>query len=147
MRLTVHTDYSFRVLMYLGTNADRLCTIQEIADRYGISKNHLMKVVQALGAAGFIETVRGRGGGMRLAKAPRDIPLGAVVRSAEEDFRLVECFSPETDRCLISRACRLKQILSEAMRSFLVTLDGYSLEDLIGGRGGLRQMLAAAEAG
>lgn len=143
MRLTVHTDYAFRVLMYLGSNSDRLCTIQEIADRYGISKNHLMKVVQALGADGFIETVRGRGGGIRLGKTPKDIGLGAVARSSEEDFRLVECFSPESDRCAISGACRLRSILSEAMRAFLETLDRYTLADLLAGRGQLQRLLGA----
>lgn len=145
MRLTVHTDYAFRVLMYLGTHGDRLCTIQEIAESFEISKNHLMKVVQSLGAAGFVETVRGRGGGLRLAMAPEQIQLGAVVRSAEEDFRLVECFATETDRCVISQACRLKKILAEAMRAFLATLDDYALSDLIGRQSQLRGLLAVTE--
>lgn len=145
MRLTVHTDYAFRVLMYLGTHEDRLCTIQEIAESYKISKNHLMKVVQALGAAGFVETVRGRGGGLRLAMAPEQIQLGAVARSAEEDFRLVECFATETDRCVISQACRLKKILTEAMRAFLATLDAYALSDLIGRKAQLRGLLALTD--
>lgn len=146
MRLTVHTDYAFRVLMYLGTHEDRLCTIQEIAESYKISKNHLMKVVQALGVAGFVETVRGRGGGLRLAMAPDQIQLGAVARSAEEDFRLVECFATETDCCVISQACRLRKILAEAMRAFLATLDAYALSDLIGRKAQLRGLLALTDA-
>ena len=92
MRLTDYTDYSLRTLMYLGLNRNGLVTIQEIADTYGISKNHLMKVVHQLGVAGMVDTVRGRNGGLRLKKEPEDINLGQVVRGTEPDLTMVECF-------------------------------------------------------
>src|SRR5665213_3785225 len=91
MRVTLYTDLSLRLLMYLALKPDRLATIQEVANRYGISRNHLMKVAQQLGNTGFVETVRGRGGGLRLRRAPADIRVGDVVRTTEEDFRMVEC--------------------------------------------------------
>ncbi|MGH8808294.1 MAG: Rrf2 family transcriptional regulator, partial [Noviherbaspirillum sp.] len=87
MRLTDYTDYSLRTLMYLGMNRDRLATIQDIADAYGISKSHLMKIVQQLGQAGLVETIRGRSGGLRLGKEPEQINIGEVVRNTEPDFR------------------------------------------------------------
>ncbi len=131
MRLTMYSDYAMRVLMYLALRRPELCTIQEIADAYGISKNHLMKVAYQLGLSGWIETVRGRGGGLRLARDPADMRLGDVVRATEEDFRLVECFDPETDTCRITPACRLQGVLYKAGQAFLDVLDGYTLADLV----------------
>ena len=131
MRLTTHTDYALRVLMYLALRPGESSTIQEIADRYGISKNHLMKVVQHLGAAGWIETSRGRGGGLRLAKPASAIDLGAVVRSTEEDVALVECFKPEEHLCAITPACRLKGIFAEALEAFFQALSRHTLADLV----------------
>lgn len=142
MRLTVYSDYALRVLMYLAINREALSTIQEIADHYGISKNHLMKVTYELGLAGYIDTVRGRGGGVRLAKAPDQIGIGDVIRSTEEDFRLVECFDPETDQCVISGRCKLARILDEALDNYLKTLDRYTLADLAGERGLKRRLMA-----
>jgi Rrf2 family nitric oxide-sensitive transcriptional repressor len=130
MHLTTHTDYSLRVLMRLALTPQQLTTIAEIAEVYGISEHHLMKVVHQLGLAGFIDTVRGRGGGIRLAKKPADITVGEVVRRTEPDFGLVECFRPN-GRCTITRACVLPAILSEALDSFLSVLDRYTLEDLV----------------
>ena len=146
MRLTVYTDYSLRVLMYLGIRPDRLCTIQEIASAYDISRNHLMKVAHQLGLAGYVETVRGRGGGLRLARPPAQIGIGAVVRACEEDFRLVECFDPERNRCVITPACRLTAMLAEALDAYLAVLDGYTLADLLRDDTRLRRLLAIAEA-
>lgn len=113
MRLTVLSDYSLRVLMYLAAQPDRLSTIQEIASAYAISENHLMKVVHRLGKSGLVETVRGRGGGMRLARPADKIKIGAVLRMVEDDQALVQCFSDD-DTCRITEVCRLKRVLSRA---------------------------------
>lgn len=131
MRLTVYTDYALRVLMYLGLKSDELSTIEEVAEAYGISRTHLMKVVHRLGRAGYIETVRGRNGGLRLGPRPEDINIGGVVRHAEEDLALVECFPGGQGRCVISPACALKPVLGEAMDAFFAVLDGYTLADLL----------------
>ena len=131
MRLTVHTDYALRMLIYLALCAPERSTIQEIAEAYGISKNHLMKVAHELGRAGWVETLRGRGGGLRLKGRPAAIRVGAVVRRMEEDFRLVECFDAATDTCKISPSCRLKGALAEAQRAFIGVLNGYTLADLV----------------
>ncbi len=133
MQLTHFTDYSLRVLVFLGAHPERLCTISEIAESYGISENHLMKVVNRLSARGYIETVRGKGGGMRLARAPRLIHIGGVVRDMEERFDIVECFNEEHQDCPLLPACTLKSILSEASRSFLAALDRHNLQDVLGG--------------
>lgn len=130
MRLTTMTDYALRLLMYAAHQPDRLCTIAEIADAYGISQAHLMKITHQLGLAGFIETVRGKGGGMRLATAPAAINLGAVVRAVEPDFALVECFGTE-NRCALTSYCRLAGVLGGALESFLAHLDRHTLADLV----------------
>ena len=131
MKLTTYTDYAFRTLIFVGLRGDAGCTIQELADHYGISRNHLMKVVQRLGQLGYIETTRGRGGGMRLGKPAADIGLGDIVRRTEDDMALVECFNPAEDRCTISRACRLRGMLAEALAAWLAVLDRYTLADLL----------------
>lgn len=142
MRLTVYTDYSLRTLIYLGAkNEDELTTIQEISDAYNISKNHLMKVTHQLGQLGYIETIRGRGGGIRLAKLPKDITIGEVVRQTEEDFHLVECFDPASNMCKIAPACQLKGVLAEALQAYLAVLDRYTVEDFLGNRDLLMQLL------
>lgn len=128
MRLTLYTDYSLRVLLYLGAKKpEELSTIQAISDAYGISKNHLMKVVHELGKMGYIETIRGRGGGIRLAKSPEEINIGQLVRQTEEDFYLVECFNPESVGCVISPVCNLKGVLNKALHAYIAVLDEYSL--------------------
>ena len=131
MRLTHYTDFSLRVLTYLGLRPERLCTISEIAEAYGISRNHLMKVVHELGRAGFIDTVRGRNGGLRLARMPSAIRIGDVVRRMEDDFDIVACFGAGTGGCVIAPDCRLAGMLGEALQAFLGVLDGYTLADLI----------------
>jgi Rrf2 family transcriptional regulator, nitric oxide-sensitive transcriptional repressor len=150
VRLTVYTDYALRLLMYLALKDRGLATIAEIAKAYGVSRNHLMKVAYELGAAGYVETVRGRGGGLRLAKDPAKIRLGDVVRDSEPDMALVTCFAPVEVPCAIRRCCVLRGALDEAGAAFLDVLDGYTLADLVEPRRRLRTMLAippAREAG
>lgn len=130
MRLTQHTDYSLRVLMYLAIHPDQVATIKEISEQYQISKNHLMKVVQKLAQGGFVESQRGQGGGLRLPRHVRDINLGAVVRHMEPDFHVVECFRPEGS-CTITPACSLAGMLGDAVKRFLEHLDKFSLADLM----------------
>ena len=132
MRLTSFTDYSLRVLTYLGLREDRLTTIREISGTFGVSENHLMKVIYKLGKLGYIETVRGRGGGMRLAGNPAEINLGTVVRQVEPDFTIVDCFEAgRRDDCVIHPACRLQTLLGKALGAFLGVLDKHSLADIL----------------
>ncbi|MDT8410145.1 MAG: Rrf2 family transcriptional regulator [Wenzhouxiangellaceae bacterium] len=130
MRLTQYTDFSVRVLIFLGLHPDRRCTIQEIAEGYGISRNHLMKVVQQLVSAGFVESARGSGGGLRLAHAPQQINLGEVIREMEPDFGMVECMRPN-NQCVITQVCTLPGMLAEATRAYLGVIDQYTLLDLL----------------
>lgn len=130
MRLTAMTDYSLRLLMYVGQHAGRLCTIAEIAQVYGISEAHLMKITHQLALAGFLETVRGRGGGMRLARAPSDINLGDVVRAMEPDFAVVECFATG-NVCSLTGRCRLTGVLHGSLAAFMQNLDRYTLADIL----------------
>jgi Rrf2 family nitric oxide-sensitive transcriptional repressor len=134
VRLTRFSDYSLRVLIYLAVHPDRLATIDEISSVYGISRAHLMKIAQELGRAGFLETLRGRGGGLRLARELDSIRVGDVVRFTEGKLDLVECFDAETSVCRIEPACRLHGVLEEALEAFLATLDEYSLADLVSRR-------------
>jgi Rrf2 family nitric oxide-sensitive transcriptional repressor len=130
MRLTNFSDYALRVLMYAATRSDRLITIEETAEVYGISRAHLMKVANQLTRAGFLKATRGRTGGLALARRPDKIGLGDVVRATEPDFALVECFTAE-NICLITPRCRLKGVLKEALVAFVGTLDRYTLADMI----------------
>ncbi len=130
MRLTNFSDYALRVLLYAAARRNALITIEETAQVYGISRAHLMKVVNQLTRAGFLKAVRGRSGGLELARRPEKISLGDVVRTTEPDFALVECFSPE-NKCLITPRCRLRGVLNEALAAFIATLDRYTLADLV----------------
>lgn len=144
MKLTFYADYSLRLLMYCAVRRDELVTIQEVADAYGISKNHLMKVAYELGRKGYLETVRGRGGGLRLARPPEKIGLGDVVRKVEEDFTMVECFDPKANQCVITGPCRLRGALSRALKAYLAVLDEYTLADLAVGQPVLSRILLKA---
>lgn len=139
MRLTRYTDYAMRVLLYLGARPERLCPIAEIARAYAISQNHLMKVVNDLVNAGYLESVRGRAGGVRLARPASEINVGALIRHTEDDFDLVCCGD-----CVIAPACGLTGALDEALDAFLAVLDGYTLADLLDKRGDFLRLLSIA---
>jgi len=130
MRLTSMSDYALRLLMYLGRQPDRLCTIAEVARAHTISEAHLMKITHLLGTAGWIVTLRGKGGGIRLALDPAAINLGAVLRDTETDFALVECFAGG-GQCALTGACRLAGIVQGALDDFLRHFDGYTLADIL----------------
>ncbi len=131
MQLTLYTDYSLRVLVYLGLKGDDLATISEIADHFEISRNHLVKVVHNLSNHHFIQTVRGKGGGMRLARSPELVNIGDVVRHTEANFNVVECFDKSKNSCAITPVCKLKGALHRAVKSFLGVLDEYTLADVL----------------
>lgn len=140
MRLTTFSDYTMRVLVYLGLHRDGLVTISDIAKAYGISENHLMKVVHQLAQRGYIETVRGKGGGMRLARSAEDVNLGALVRLTEGEGGLLECLDGPS-ACCIQPACNLIGILREAQDALYAVLDRYSLQDLLSREQPLRRIL------
>ena len=131
MRLTNFSDYALRVLMYAAVRREHLITIEETAERYGISRTHLMKVANLLTRSGYLTAVRGRAGGLRLGRAPEQIGLGDVVRATEPDFALVECFRAGEGYCCITPHCRLRGVLGEALAAFIATLDRYTLADLL----------------
>lgn len=134
MKLTDYTDYSLRVLLYTAVHPDTLVTVQQIADAFNIPKNHLIKIVQHLGQTGFLHTVRGRAGGIRLGKPAHDIVIGDVIRATEPDFRLVQCFRPGSDMhagCPIQGVCALQNVLGEALQAWFRVLDGVTLGDVV----------------
>lgn len=151
MQLTRFTDYTLRVLISVGLNDKRRekrgVTIGEISAQYGISRNHLMKVVQHLAHSGYLETLRGKGGGLRLARPAAEINLGRVVRDVEGTFHVVPCFDEQRENlCVIVPACVLRNVLGRALAAFLEVLDEYTLEDLLGPDRRLAQLLAAGAA-
>jgi Rrf2 family nitric oxide-sensitive transcriptional repressor len=131
MRLTAFTDYCLRALMFVALKGDELATIDEIAERYRINRNHLVKVVFRLSQLGYLRTLRGKGGGIRLADDPAKLNLGRLVRQTEQDFSLVECFGERDCLCAVEPACVLKSALRAALEAFFAVLDGYTLADLI----------------
>ncbi len=145
MRLTEHTDYALRTLIYLGVRDGRLTPVGEVADAYGLSKNHLLKVANHLAAAGYIQTVRGHGGGLRLAQPAEAINIGAVVRSTETDMNLVPCFC-EGGGCRIETGCVLRRTLNMALRAFMAELDRTTLADLVKPRPMLTRLLGLEDA-
>ena len=126
MQLTRHTDFALRTMLYLAASPDRLCSISEIANSHAISRNHLMKVVNQLAQAGLIASFRGRGGGIKLGRAPVDISIGDIVRASENNFDLVDC-----SYCGITQGCGLPRTFRDAMAAFFDILDRQSLQDLV----------------
>lgn len=146
MRLTDYTDYALRVMLFLAVRREGLSTIQDISDTYGISRNHLMKVVQQLGELGWVDTIRGRHGGLRLNERSLLLTIGEVVRATETDFALVGCFEREggdTRRCVIEPQCRLKHVFAAARGAFLAELDRHTLGALVGSGAQLAALLGA----
>jgi Rrf2 family nitric oxide-sensitive transcriptional repressor len=131
MQLTLHADYSLRILLYLSENPGRYVSTREISDAYRISRTHLVRVVQTLLANGFVEVTEGRNGGVRLAAEPSKINVGQVVRKAEASFKIVECFDQETNTCPIVPVCKLRGVLHQALEGFFAVLDGYTLAELL----------------
>ncbi|MBX3173395.1 MAG: Rrf2 family transcriptional regulator [Gemmatimonadaceae bacterium] len=144
MRLTRHTDNALRALIYLGIHRDEgPARITDIARRMGMSQDHLAKVVARLAQLGYVETIRGREGGVRLAQQAQDINVGAVVRATEDNLNLVECFDPATNQCPIAPACALAPALDEALQAFFAVLDRYTLADLVAKPRALTRLLVA----
>jgi Rrf2 family nitric oxide-sensitive transcriptional repressor len=139
MQLTVHADYALRVLLYLGSHPDRVISTQEISKAYGISKHHLVRVVQRLNAEGYVTITAGRYGGAMLAREPHQIRIGDVFRATETNLVLVECFDMKTNACVIAPVCGLKGVLQEALQGFLDVLDRYTLADLMSA-GGIQRL-------
>jgi Rrf2 family nitric oxide-sensitive transcriptional repressor len=142
MRLTTFTDYNLRVLIYLAVQPDKRATIAEIAAAFEVSESHLMKVVHSLGKHGFLANVRGKGGGLMLARPPEDINVGAIVQLTEADALLAECFNEEHNACVITRACQLRKVLGEAAKAFNDVLSQYTVADLISERSRLARILS-----
>lgn len=136
MRLTRYTDYALRVLIHLALHDERLCSIGEISHAYGVSHNHLMKVANALAHDGFIETVRGRSGGMRLARPADAISVGDVVRHTEEGLELAECSG-----CALSPACGLTDVLAKGLQAMMAVFDAYSVADLLTDKAAMRRLM------
>ncbi|MDX8407480.1 MAG: Rrf2 family transcriptional regulator [Mariprofundaceae bacterium] len=132
MQLTSYTDYSLRVLIYLGSHPDRRVTISEMAQAYQISRNHLVKVVHQLSVHGWITTIRGKSGGMHLAFPPEQINIGTVIRQTEPHMHLLECFDKQNNTCAISPACSLKRVLYQARKAFNDVIDSHTLADVLG---------------
>ena len=141
MNITQHTDYALRVLIYLGACPERRVTIKEVSERFDISRSHLMKIVNRLVTDGFVDGLRGKGGGLRLKRRPDDIGVGEVVRRMEPGFDLVDCFQDESS-CLLSSGCRLKKALRDALEAFLASLDEVTLADLLVNPPRLREQLS-----
>lgn len=141
MQLTTYTDYALRTLMALAVVAPEKLTVGQVSAGYGISQHHLLKVVQQLSALGYLETIRGKSGGARLAKAPQQIRIGTVVRQVEPDLGLVSCLRSGDAPCTIAPVCRLQRILRDATEHFLAELDAYTLLDLIQPKAQIRSLL------
>lgn len=143
MKLTSFSDYTLRVLIYLAIHSNRLVTIAEVAQHYAISENHLMKVVHHLARNDLIQSVRGKGGGIRLARLPEDVRLGDVIRVSEGEVAIVECMDPLTNECRIADCCRLAKILADEFSVLYTRLDCYSLADLVVNQNELMSLLDA----
>jgi Rrf2 family nitric oxide-sensitive transcriptional repressor len=146
MQLSLHADYALRVLIYLGTHPERVVSTQEISAAYGISKNHLVRVIHTLSEHAYVDIHAGRSGGVTLARAPHLIKLGDVILNAEPNLRLAECFDAQSNTCPITSACALKGILNEALNAFLTALNRHTLADILrdGGQQRLVKLFAIA---
>ena len=141
MRLTLHTDYALRMLIYLALHKGKPSRVTDVAESYGISRNHLLKVALRLGKLGYVTTLRGRAGGIALARRPEEINLGEVVGQMEDGFVLVDCMRAEGGTCAISPACRLKGVVGKALEAFLSIFDDYTLADIAGNQAELAELL------
>jgi Rrf2 family transcriptional regulator, nitric oxide-sensitive transcriptional repressor len=138
LNLTLHTDYSLRILLYIAEHSDRPVSTREISEAYGISRTHLVRVVQTLQANDFVHAATGRSGGITLARDPEKINIGQVVKATEPNFRIVECFDVEANTCRIVPVCSLRGVLHDALKSFFKTLDNYTLADIVRMKGSER---------
>ena len=145
MRLTLHTDYALRVLMFVAAKGEALATIGEIVAQFDISRGHVMKVVHRLGQTGYLDTIRGKNGGMRLARKPHQVNVGAVVRDMEEELAVLGCLQDGAGYCRIEQCCVLRSALRDATNAFLATLDRYTLDDLVRPKRALARLLGLAD--
>jgi Rrf2 family nitric oxide-sensitive transcriptional repressor len=143
MHMTLRTDYALRMLIYLAIHEPKPATVHDVAESYGISRNHLLKIALKLRDMGLVTTARGRSGGIRLAVPPEKVSVGAVVRDLDDDFPVVECMKPEGGNCILSPICRLKGVVREALGAYLSVFDKYSLADLVANREELARVLGA----
>ena len=141
MQLTLHAEYALRVLLYVGSHPDRSVSTREISEAHSISKHHLVRVVQTLGRGKYLRVMPGRAGGIELARDPHRIRLGDVVRTAEPNMRLAECFNHHTNACPLTPVCSLAPVLKQALDAFLASLNNYTLADLLAN--GVQQKMAA----
>lgn len=141
MRLTAYSDYSIRILAYLTLKAENKSTIAEVSETYGISKEHVRKIVHHLVKEGYITSTRGRLGGLLIAKEAHEINIGELVRTTEADFNIVECFDDENNDCILKGACKLQAILNTALQAFLEVLDQYTLKDLLTPQNAIMELL------
>ncbi|WP_319410667.1 Rrf2 family transcriptional regulator [uncultured Cohaesibacter sp.] len=145
MRLTQHSNYAMRLLMYCALKPDQTVRLAEIAESYDISGHHLNKIAQRLVHVGAIQAIRGRNGGIRLAKDPRDLNVGEIIRQTEENMIIVECFSEQTNTCPLISHCKFRILLQDALEAFLKVLDAYTLEDMVAHPDCLRPLLGMNE--
>jgi Rrf2 family nitric oxide-sensitive transcriptional repressor len=143
MRMTLQTDYALRVLIYLAIRDPQPNTVHDVAESYGISRNHLLKIVLKLRDMGLVATTRGRSGGIHLAVTPRDVNVGEVIRALGDEFPVVECMKSSGGVCVLSPICRLKGIVREALGAYLSVFDKYTLHDLVANREELASVLGA----
>lgn len=127
MQLTRFTDYGLRTLMYVAARAENSASVKEVAEHYGISRNHLVKVVHRLSQLGYIETTKGKGGGIKIAKDAEKLRLGDLIKQLEPNMNMVECFDAKTNTCRITGSCQLKHYLFEATQNFIDTMNRYTL--------------------
>ena len=139
MQITRFTDYGLRTLMYVAARSENISSVKEIAEHYGISRNHLVKVVHRLSQLGYIETTKGKGGGLQIAQGTENLCLGDLIKQLEPNMNIVECFDAETNTCRITGSCQLKNYLFEATKNFIDTMNKYTLADAVQNKDGMKQ--------